>query len=643
MTIDEVLRLIAATLPNKLTPLQEFVLRATWEGKTYSTMAKEVHYGEERIRKVASNMWHLLSQTWEIEIKKSNFRDIWEQRQLTRKEQQLIAELNQSDRLIASIPGEFPNGPVPLHSPFYIPRPPLEETVNLAIAEPGGAACIKSPRKMGKSSLLLRMIAYAENFGYRCVTLDLQQADTNLFTNLDQFLRWLAVNIGREVGIKVNLEECWHVQLGSKVNCSLLMENHILAKLDTPLVLILNELDWILNYPAIAADVILLLQSWYERGKQVEIWQKLRLVVVYSSEILVPLNLISSPIDLGVSVTLPYFQPQQVKTLASRYGLDWLQDSHIDLLMGLVGGHPYLLRLAMYHLVRDGGREQYLQDLLEQASTETGIYSEYLHQYLLILREEPELAAGLEQVIFNSEPVYLEPVIATKLQNLGLIQIVSDRCSPACELYRKYFRQYLRHHLHNYQRIEELEQENQQLRIQTSLDEVTQIPNRRYFQTYLNTLWKKYAQQQDSQLKLALILCDIDYFNYYNRIYGNAAGDNCLQLIATTINRCLQAVRKTDPTTLLARYRDEQFAILLTAETQLAAQLAATIREQIKQLAIPCEYPGIGGLPANVLTVSLGVASLPPQPDTDAISLIRNSETALNLAKRRGRDGYATY
>lgn len=139
-----------------------------------------------------------------------------------------------------------------------------------------------------------------------------------------------------------------------------------------------------------------------------------------------------------------------------------------------------------------------------------------------------------------------------------------------------------------------------------------------------------------------MIICDIDYFNFYNRVYGTAVGDNCLRLIATTISECIQQLELCDQSSsLLARYRDEQFAILLPAETIFATTLAETIRERIKQLGIPCEYPGIGGLPANVLTVSLGVASLKPELETDATSLIHTAETALNLAKRRGRDRVA--
>jgi PleD family two-component response regulator len=66
--------------------------------------------------------------------------------------------------------------------------------------------------------------------------------------------------------------------------------------------------------------------------------------------------------------------------------------------------------------------------------------------------------------------------------------------------------------------------------------------------------------------------------------------------------------------------------------------IADEIREKVKDLAIKCDYPGIGGLPAPVLTVSIGVASAVPSGETEPEVLLNMAENALSLAKRRGRD-----
>jgi diguanylate cyclase (GGDEF)-like protein len=89
---------------------------------------------------------------------------------------------------------------------------------------------------------------------------------------------------------------------------------------------------------------------------------------------------------------------------------------------------------------------------------------------------------------------------------------------------------------------------------------------------------------------------------------------------------------------LVARYGGEEFAILAKTDAMTAISIAENIRQQVKVLEISCEYPGMGGLPANVLTVSLGVASMTPKSETEPETLINAAEKALIQAKRKGRD-----
>jgi diguanylate cyclase (GGDEF)-like protein len=657
MTIDEIVLLVKASLPNALTPLQEMVLRSSWEGKTYTSIAMEAHYGEERVRKVASNLWQLLSDFWKEPIHKSNFRSSLEPRRLTKAQQQFIQEFN---RAATAISLEFPSGPVSLDSKFYIPRPPIEELAYTAITDHGSLICIKGSKKMGKSSLILRILAYAANMGYKTISLDFQQADKAVFTNLDKFLRWFCANVSRELGLEPKLNDYWDEEIGSKVSCSLYFQEHLLSAVENPLVLVLNEIDWVFEYQEIIEDFLPLLRSWYEQAKRVEVWQKLRLVLAYSTEIIAPLGLAQSPFNVGLPLKLPPFTKKQVQDLAQRHGLNWTDDTKTEKLMAMVGGHPYLLRLAFYHLVGKGGLQRDLGKLLRQAPTETGIYNEYLRQYALVLQEQPELASAFLKVIHGTHPVKLEPALAYKLQSMGLVNLDKDRCTPACELYRLYFKEYFETHEYlSYGGTEQLDIENQQLHILSGIDELTQLPTRRYFNTYLQRLWQHCVRERTF---ISLLLCDLDYFKYYNKTYGEMAGDNSLQQIASTICNCVKhilghnyfegasaatSVLKTSQranfkserdSVLVARYGGEKFAVLTLVDAAAAVHVAEYIREQVKALGISCEYPGIGGLPANVLTVSIGVACLIPEPDTESPILVITAEKALTRAKRRGRN-----
>ncbi|ACC81978.1 AAA-like domain-containing protein [Nostoc punctiforme] len=440
MTIDEVVLLLKASQATGLTTLQEIILRSSWEGKTYTNIACEAHYGEERVRKIAAHLWQVMSDFCKEPINKSNFRQTVENHRLSKAHQQLIKEFN---KVATAISLEFPSGPVSLNSRFYIPRPPIEEIAYAEIAKPGCLICIQAPKKMGKSSLILQLLARANNQGFRTVTLDFQQADKVIFTSLDKFLRWFCANVSRELQLEPKLNDYWDEDMGSKVSCSIYFQHYLLSALETPLVLVLNEVDWVFEYQEIAGELLPLVRSWYERAKGLEIWQKLRLILVYSTEILVPIKLTQSPFNIGLPIKLPPFTKEQVQDLALRHGLDWT-NGKIESLMAMVGGYPYLARLAFYHLVGKGGLERDLEKLLQEAPTEAGIYHEYLKQYVLALRDESALQDAFHEVINATNYVKLEPVLAYKLQSMGLINLEGDRSTPACELYRLYFRQYLK-------------------------------------------------------------------------------------------------------------------------------------------------------------------------------------------------------
>ncbi len=441
MTIDELVLLLKASQATGLTTLQELILRSSWEGKTYTNIACEAHYSEERVKKIATHLWQVLSNFCKEPINQSNFRQTLENHRFSKAHQQLVKEFN---RAATAISLEFPSGPVSLNSRFYIPRSPIEELTYAEMAEPGSVICIKAPKKMGKSSLVLRLLARANKQGFSTVTLDFQQADKAVFASLDKFLRWFCANVSRELQLEPKLNDYWDEDMSSKVNCSIYFQQYLLSALSSPLVLVLNEVDWMFEYQEIAREFLSLVRSWHEQAKEVEIWQKLRLVLVSSMEILVPIKLTQSPFNIGLPINLSPFTKEQVQDLAQRHGLDWTDGKDADSLIAMVGGNPYLVRLALYHLVGKGGLEWNLGQLLQQAPTEAGIYHEYLKQYVLALRDQPELANAFYEVISATNDVKLEPVLAYKLQSMGLINLESDRCTPGCELYRLYFQQYLK-------------------------------------------------------------------------------------------------------------------------------------------------------------------------------------------------------
>jgi serine/threonine-protein kinase len=151
------------------------------------------------------------------------------------------------------------------------------------------------------------------------------------------------------------------------------------------------------------------------------------------------MNINQSPFNVGLPVDLPEFNDQQIQDLAARHNLNW-SEAEVEKLMAVVGGHPYLVRVALYHISRSGLT---LDELKETAIADAGIYSDHLRRQLWNLEEYPELAQGMREIVAADSPVPLKAMQAFKLDSLGLVRLQGNECVPRCELYRQYFRSHL--------------------------------------------------------------------------------------------------------------------------------------------------------------------------------------------------------
>ncbi len=334
---------------------------------------------------------------------------------------------------------EVPDGSVALDSVFYVERPPIESRCYDTIIQTGALIRIKAPRQMGKTSLLNRIVECAAKQGYQTVRLNLLQAEGAVFSSLDKFLRWFCACVSHELQLPSQLNDYWDEDRGSIVNCTTYFEVHLLEQIDSPVVLALDEVDRVFQSTEIAQGFFPMLRSWHEEAKTIDIWEQLRLVVVHSTEDYGPLDINQSPFNVGLPVELTEFTPEQVEDLARRHKLDW-NDTQVQQLMAMVGGHPYLVRWALYRLAC---KDVTLEKLLQDAPTDAGIYEEHLRRHFGTLKENPELAAALQKVMTTTESVRLETMQAYKLYSMGLIKRIGDRVIPRCQLYQQYFRERL--------------------------------------------------------------------------------------------------------------------------------------------------------------------------------------------------------
>jgi hypothetical protein len=330
---------------------------------------------------------------------------------------------------------ELPEGPVRLNSEFYIERSRMEAGCYQQILERGSIIHIKAPKLMGKTSLLIRILEHAKTNDYRLVRLDFRYAETEIFSNINKFFQWFCLNISQQLKLESNIDKYFQGRGGILVNCTNYFQAEVLEARDCPLVLALEEIDCIFSYEEIARNFLSMLRSWFEETRQTKIWENLRMVLLHSTNVYVELPVNQSPFNVVPPVELTEFSEQNILDLARCHQLFWGTDEVVEL-MGMVGGYPYLVRKALYH-VKDSNLS--LADILQNAATNVGIYGKHLQSHWANLENYSELKAALKQVVIAVSAVKLEQVLEFKLLSTGLVKQNKHGLTPSCRLYRDYF------------------------------------------------------------------------------------------------------------------------------------------------------------------------------------------------------------
>ncbi len=333
---------------------------------------------------------------------------------------------------------EVPGGQMAVNSPFYVERSSLEAKCYQTIGQPGFLIRIKAAKGSGKSSLMARILARSALEGRHTLPVSFQLADTAIFANLDTCLKWFCTYVTLKLKLPNCIEEHWSDFLGSKLSCSNYFENYLLPQIQKPLVLGLDEVDRLFNYPAIAEDFFGLLRNWHEEAKNLEIWQRLCLIVVHSTEVYIPLNVNKSPFNVGLPIYLPPLTEEQVQDLAIRYQLNWSAEQ-VQQLRAIVGGSPYLVQIALYNIQQ---QQLTLEELEQISAGSPSIYRDHLQQQMWSLKQNPELKAAFARVVNSDEPVELDMVKAFKLESIGLIDLKGKQAIPSCQLYKRFFSQH---------------------------------------------------------------------------------------------------------------------------------------------------------------------------------------------------------
>ncbi len=176
-------------------------------------------------------------------------------------------------------------------------------------------------------------------------------------------------------------------------------------------------------------------------------------------------------------------------------------------------------------------------------------------------------------------------------------------------------------------RTQELEASNKKLKKLSRYDSLTSLPNRRYFDMQLEQEWLRSMREKQP---LSILVCDVDQFKNINDHFGHQYGDECLQGVAKAITDGLHR-----PADMPARFGGDEFVVILPETIALGAELLAIdICQKVQELALKQAPDALH----DVVTLSIGCATLIPSNNNDIKELFALADEYLFKAKKQGRN-----
>jgi diguanylate cyclase (GGDEF)-like protein len=173
--------------------------------------------------------------------------------------------------------------------------------------------------------------------------------------------------------------------------------------------------------------------------------------------------------------------------------------------------------------------------------------------------------------------------------------------------------------------LRELSETNRELQEKNTLDALTGIRNRSYFD-------KKYQAEvrrsRREQTQLSVVMMDIDHFKSVNDKYGHLVGDECIKTVAHTLKKALK--RTSDD---VCRYGGEEFALILpSTDLEGAIVLVEQLRDTIEKTTIQADDESIN------ITISAGIGTATADLNQPEDVILALADKQLYAAKNAGRN-----
>lgn len=330
---------------------------------------------------------------------------------------------------------EHPKGTMDPDSRFYISRPE-DYVMQNEMGQSRFIITIKGPRQMGKSSMLIRGCESLVNSRRKVVYIDFQRFGKTLLNDTNMFYKVFCEVLADKLNINTDLDSYWKtMRFNAQMRCSNFIEKFLLPEVDAGVILAMDEVDMMIDTKG-KSDFFGLLRSWY--NEKSPLWRKFNMVLAVSTEPLMFIDQEQSPFNIGTVLKLDDFTESQVWKLNELHNFPFT-DNDLHKLRGWIGGHPYLVRQALYAVATGLYTPERFINLI---SHKDGPFGDHLKQHLLNLLQNPELVKAMKRLL-KSQAVPSDAV-EYRLEGAGLVRVVNDVVFIRNNLYKVFFEEHLK-------------------------------------------------------------------------------------------------------------------------------------------------------------------------------------------------------
>ena len=278
----------------------------------------------------------------------------------------------------------------------------------------------------------------AKELDKRVASINFKEFFTSEMKNADVFYRCFCFQLAQELELEDDIDDHWsrYRKAGNNSCCAHYLRRYLLPTVPQRMVIALDELEVLIDAP-FRTEFFGMLRNWHNLRAFDESMRRVDLVLVSSTE---PYALIEdlnqSPFNVGERIKLQDFSSTEVANLNQRHGFPFTE-SELTQLQQLIGGHPYLVRQALYQVAK---KQQTPLELLSNATTEGGAFGEHLRRHRMLLERRPDLAKGMRQIV-QGYARQVPKSVTVRLESAGLVRSETRLTVPRCELYRVYFQE----------------------------------------------------------------------------------------------------------------------------------------------------------------------------------------------------------